>query len=299
MGIIFDIKKYAIHDGPGIRTTVFFKGCPLRCAWCHNPESWKAVAEPLFRPTRCQHCGRCVEVCPEHAVRSVNGSPETDLERCCRCGQCLIVCPAGAREIAGREMSVDEVMQEVRKDLVFYDESGGGVTFSGGEPLMQPEFLAELLKRCRQERIHSTVDTSCYAERSVVEKISKLADLFLCDVKHIDPEKHKAFTGVDNRIILDNIRFLSDSGCLMKIRIPVVPGFNAEPETIDAIAKFVKSLSNIQKVDLLPYNSGGVFKADRLADHVEMLEKKPPSRDEMKTLCEIVRGHGLNVGIRG
>ena len=298
-GIIFDIKKYAIHDGPGIRTTVFLKGCPLRCQWCHNPESWALQPEPMFRPVRCVQCGRCIEVCPEHAIETEHDLPKTNAEVCTRCGACVTACREQAREIAGREVTVDEVIREVAKDVVFYDESGGGVTFSGGEPLMQPEFLASLLAQCRQRGIHTTVDTCCQTPRSTLEKILPLTNLFLCDIKHMDPDKHKLFTGVDNAIILDNIAFLAQSICPVKIRIPVVPGFNDTPEEIEKIAIYVKSLKNIEQIDLLAYNSGGVSKAERLDGHRGIIRCDRPRDQILEALAGIIKDYGLKVSVGG
>jgi pyruvate formate lyase activating enzyme len=297
-GIIFDIKKYAIHDGPGIRTTVFLKGCPLRCAWCHNPESWSSQPEPMFRYMRCVKCGQCAEVCPAHAI-TFNGQPHTDVAVCVRCGTCIPECPAQARAIAGRTVTVDEVMTEIDKDSVFYDESGGGATFSGGEPLMQPDFLRGLLGECRKREIHSAVDTCCHVSRSVLEETAPLVDLFLCDIKHMDTEMHKTYTGVDNRLILENISFLTATGCDVVIRVPVVPGFNDSVEAIEAIAGFVQSLETIRQIDLLPYNSAGISKAKRLGRDGDVTPQQRPDEAQIKDLAARVRRQGFDVHIGG
>jgi len=202
-GTIFDIKKYAIHDGPGIRTTVFFKGCPLRCRWCHNPEGQSSKPEMFVRPSRClKECSECLSVCEREAISRTEISPVIDRERCNSCGKCAEVCPAEAIEVVGRQMSVQEVMAEVEKDMIFHDESGGGVTFSGGEPLLQPVFLSTLLEKSKEKDIHTTVDTSGYASFEIMEEIAKNVDLFLYDLKIMDEKKHKEYTGKSNKVIL-------------------------------------------------------------------------------------------------
>ncbi len=298
-GCVFDIKKYAIHDGPGIRTTVFFKGCPLRCRWCHNPESWKAAPEMSLRQSRCVRCGRCVELCPRNAVSILERGPVTDPENCTLCGACIDACPAGAREIVGQKMTVAEVMAQVKKDTIFYDQSGGGATFSGGEPLMQPEFLLALLAACRAEGIRTAVDTTCHAEPQIVRRTAETADLFLCDIKHMNGPLHRQFTGVGNERILSNIRMLSALAREIYIRIPIIPGFNSGRDNIEQTARFVQSLKTIRRVDILPYNRGGLEKAVRLAGGVDLMQAQTPSDDTMTEIADTLRGYGFEVKIGG
>lgn len=298
-GYVFDIKKYAIHDGPGIRTTVFFKGCPLQCQWCHNPESWKMFPELDFHKGRCIRCGQCVEVCKEQAIVLIENGTVTDLNKCKLCGECVGTCIGNAREVIGQEMTVAQVMGEVKKDIIFYDQSGGGVTFSGGEPLMQPEFLLALLNQCREQGIHTALDTTCYAETEIIRKIAEKTDLFLCDLKHMEGAKHRDFTCVDNDLILYNIRSLSDAGKKIVIRIPVVPGFNDETANIEMTAEFAASLSNVNRIDILPYNSGGKAKSDRLTAEFSLMETEVPDGEKMTAIADIFRNYGLKVKIGG
>jgi pyruvate formate lyase activating enzyme len=227
------------------------------------------------------------------------GYPATDLSRCRACGNCTRICPEQARAVAGRTVTVDDVISDIEKDLIFYDESGGGVTFSGGDPLSQPEFLFRLLKRCRARDIHTAVDTSGYASRECFEQITGLTDLFLYDIKHLDSQKHKDFTGVDNDLILDNLNFLCRSGSAVIVRVPVIPGFNDSAEEIQEIAAYVKSLKTIREIDLLPYNSGGYSKAQRLGRTVRMMQNTRPGETKMAHLAGIAEEMNLNVKIGG
>jgi pyruvate formate lyase activating enzyme len=298
-GYVFDIKRYAIHDGPGIRTTVFFKGCPLRCRWCHNPESWKPMPELSLRPGRCIRCGRCVELCPHDAVSLPSHGPVTDPNKCTYCGRCVDICPVGAREIIGKRVTVAEVMMQVRKDVIFYDQSGGGVTCSGGEALTQPQFLLGLLAACRAEGIHTAIDTTCYVGPQVIEAVAGAADLFLCDIKHMNSEVHRQYTGVGIERILENIRTLSRTAKEVFIRIPIVPGFNDGRDNIEQTAQFVQSLKTVRRVDILPYNRGGLEKAVRLTGDIDLMQAQVPSDDTMTQIAEVLRSYGFEVKIGG
>lgn len=251
IGTLFDIKPFAVHDGPGIRTTLFFKGCPLRCAWCHNPEGFSPLPHLVIRPERCIACRECLSACPEN-----NPLMETTLQPTCQiCGACVEACPAEARELAGRTVTVEEVMAQVLKDRPFFEDSGGGATFSGGEPLAQPAFLLSLLSACGKEEIHRAVDTSGHAPRSVIADVAAKTDLFLFDLKHMDSEAHQRLTGVENDRILSNLSYLAAKGANLTIRIPLIPGFNDSKEHMNQVGRFLTGLNAIPPVHLLPYHS--------------------------------------------
>ncbi len=298
-GIIFDIQRFSIHDGPGIRTTVFFKGCPLRCWWCHNPEGQAPVRELMLREDRCIRCLECLKACENGAISQSDGTLTTALDKCTRCGNCAQVCPSGAREIIGREVTVSQVMAEVVKDIIFYDQSGGGVTFSGGEPLSQPDFLGGLLRESREREIHTAVDTSGCAPFSILSRICGDVDLFLYDIKLMDDEKHRQYTSVSNGLILKNLQELSQKGHQIIVRVPVVPGINDDEENVSKLGEFVASLTHPPQVHLLGYHKLGLEKYRRLRRVWNLPETKPPSADRVAEIAATLRRFGLQVTIGG
>lgn len=297
-GTIFNIQKFSVHDGPGIRTTVFLKGCPLNCWWCHNPESQSPNQEIMFFQTRCVGCGNCLLNCSNNALLMKDGKIDTDLDKCTLCGECLRACPVGAREMVGKIVSISEVMKEIKKDLIFYDESGGGVTFSGGEPLVQLEYLKKLLDSCKQEEIHTVVDTSGYVTWERFRVILPQVDLFLYDLKLMDNERHKKFIGVSNDMILDNLEKLSETNQEIFVRIPIIPGINDDIENINQTGKFLAKL-NITQVNLLPYHNTGIDKYHRLGVAYELMGIKSPSKEKMIELSEALTRFGLKIKIGG
>jgi pyruvate formate lyase activating enzyme len=296
-GIVSNIQKFSLHDGPGIRTTVFLKGCPLRCEWCHNPESQSAEPELVFVENRCIGCGTCLSVCPEAAERKSQNPSFEFASYCQRCGKCVDHCPTTARQIIGQRMSAEEVMDTIARDRVFYDQSGGGVTFSGGEPLQQIEFLTDLLIRCRQRGLHTAVDTCGFGPERDVRRIADLCDLVLFDVKMMEAEKHHKWTGVSNDRILKNLTSLSKHHHNIWIRIPIIPGVNDNPQELESMAAFLTRLSGIRQINLLPYHSMSGQKHHRLGRKYRLAHLDSPSRDCMKPLTKPFTERGFHTVI--
>jgi pyruvate formate lyase activating enzyme len=300
-GTVFDIKKYSINDGPGIRTTVFFSGCPLSCLWCHNPESISYVPELLYRKGRCLMCGACVEVCPEEAIHMESdrfASVITDRAICTCCETCISACYSGARQFSGRKITIGEVMEQVKREIPFYDESGGGVTFSGGEPLMQPGFLSALLKACREQEIHTVVDTSGFANWNVFEQIRKDVDLFLYDLKHMNSTRHREATGVPNEVILGNLQKLAEHGHRITVRIPLIPGINDDENNLVESGKFLASLPKLEGVELMGYHNIAQAKYEALSREYKLTDTKPPTDEAMLHAAELLRSYDLSVSVR-
>ena len=285
-GLVFNIQSYSVHDGPGIRTTVFLKGCPLRCWWCHNPESQSVEPEVALDPARCIRCGACLDVCPGPAMTFGDAEPTVDRAGCIRCGRCAQACMTQAREMVGREMTVPEVMDRILRDRLFQEDSGGGVTLSGGEPLMQPEFARVLLEACRAEEIPTAVDTCGFAPEEDLESIARVTDLFLYDLKTMDDHKHRRYTGVSNRLVLSNLERLGRVHPQIWVRIPVVPGYTDDPATIVEAARFAASIPGVRQLHLLPFHPLAAHKAARVGMHAWMKGTPRPTSEQMAALAE-------------
>lgn len=299
MGTVFAIKRYAIHDGPNIRTTVFLKGCPLSCQWCHNPEGMAKEVVMLWNKEKCVGCGVCVDDCEEKSLSRGKGDLLRDETRCHLCGNCTEICPAMAHESIGWQATVAEIIGEIEKDIPFYDQSGGGVTFSGGEPLLQHEFLLELLKKCGELGIHRAVDTSAYVETPMLLEVAEQTDLFLIDLKHMDSKVHQLYTGVPNELILKNIEELAQRGIPITIRIPLIEGVNSDDNNIHASADFLSSLSNINVVDLLPYHDIGSGKYAKLGWQEKRIEFMPMTTARVDQCTRILTEKNLKVQVGG
>ena len=294
-GMIFDIRKYSIHDGPGIRTAVFFKGCPLACQWCHNPESRSSRPELIFRPGRCILCDDCLGVCPGGAISREADAIVIDRTGCTVSGACAAACPAEALQVVGREMTVDEVLAEIERDRTFYEQSGGGVTFTGGEPLAQPDFLLGLLRACRERGLHTVVDTSGFANWTILDEVRPLVDLFLYDLKLMDDARHRRFTGVPNGPILANLRRLADLGSALLVRIPVIPGVNDDEENLRQAGTFLAALAQVPPVELLAYHNIAEAKYAGLGLEYGLAEVRPPDAGRMAAVGGLLRTYGLQV----
>jgi pyruvate formate lyase activating enzyme len=289
-GHIFNIQRYSLHDGPGIRSTVFLKGCPARCWWCHNPESQLESPEIARSEARCIACDACLLACHEGL------QPR---EHCILCGDCAEACPTGARSLVGAEMTVGQVVASVMRDRMFFEDSGGGVTFSGGEPLGQPEFLRALLSSFRALEIRTALDTAGLCPTQTLLGVAPLVDLFLFDLKCIDREKHLQGTGVDNALVLENLEALSGVHDNIWIRVPVVPGFNDTPQEMEAIARLAARYRAVRQVCLLPYHGIWAAKPERFGKAGPVAAPQPPTQQTMEHFARLLRAQGLDTTIGG
>lgn len=294
-GIITDIQRFSIHDGPGIRTTVFLKGCNMACAWCHNPETLDMKRQFQVYPDKCIGCGACFTACTFGVHEMKAGVRQLHRERCTACGACTEVCYAESLLMVGKEVTVEAVMEEVLADRDFYAHSGGGITLSGGEPACQRAFAKEILLCSKQEGLHTAIETNLSLGWPIYEGLLPLLDLVLFDIKLIDPQLHRAWTGLSNEIILKNARALSETGKPMVVRTPVIPGVNDDPEVITAIAAFIKDFKPLAYYELMPYHPLGTGKYTSLGMEYTLRETKAPSAEQMQALADAARSVGIPV----
>lgn len=297
-GIVFDIKKTSADDGPGLRTVVFLKGCPLRCIWCHSPESINSKPDLAVYESKCIECNRCIEVCP-NGVHLLNKEGERLIlrEKCKACGVCVQYCYAGALDIKGKKIQSDDLFHEIEKDRVFYDISGGGVTFSGGEPMFQPSFLLDILRQLKTAGIHTAVDTCGYASPDIVQSILSFVDLFLFDLKCMDERKHRELTGVSNDTILRNLKIIAGSGIDVLVSFPIIPGYNSSFANLSQTMQFVKEVG-IKKMRLLPYNKLAGSKYKWLGRSYPLEDIEPLGVDWMEKAEKMAKNYGIDLTIK-
>lgn len=301
-GLVTDFQRFSLHDGPGIRTIVFLKGCPLRCAWCANPETVSGHPEIMHIPHNCVGCGSCARLCPQGCFRDDGSRVENlDRTRCLlpACNACQQVCYANAINISGRYLTVDEVMDLVMRDREFYERTGGGVTFSGGEPFSQPRFLLALARTAKERLLDTAVETCGYVAWRTMEGVLPYLDRVLLDIKHMDPDSHARGTGVDNRLILENLRRLDDRGIPIRVRLPLVPGFNDTEENVRATADLIAGLRNLEALDILPYHRMGEPKWGQLERNYTLHGIIPLGSEEVCALADCAREYGFKVTIGG
>jgi len=295
-GLVFNIQRFCTHDGPGIRTTVFLKCCPLRCAWCHNPEGISPRLQLALDPSKCIGCGRCIEVCPTGAQAAGPGGKRVfDREKCEVCGRCAEVCYSGAIEVVGKQMSAAEVVAVVERDEPFYRTSGGGVTLSGGEPLAQPEFSRSILRLCRRAGTHTAIETCLHAKWGLIRSLLELVDYWMCDLKHYDSAEHKEWTGAGNELIVENLRKLCRTDATVLVRLPLVPGVNDDEQCLEELGRLVAEAAPSEGIEVLPYHRLGEAKYRRLDMPYRMGELLSATEEQTKRAVEILSRAGIEV----
>lgn len=292
-GLIFNIQRFSLHDGPGIRTTIFFKGCPLNCLWCQNPEGLSSKKELFQYSGKCIGCSSCLEICPEGAISFSDSEPSIDRSICKLCMTCADNCPTGALEAIGTEMTVKEITDEVFKDRVIFEESGGGVTLSGGEPLLQLGFVIELLKAMKELDINTAVETSGYVSMEALKIVSPWTDLFLYDLKLLDPEKSKEYTGISSKPVIDNFKYLAQNGSQLIVRMPLIPGVNDHRDHLRLMADILNEIG-INELELIPYHNLGVHKYRGLNMDYQLQELEAPSKNQMAAVREAFLSEGIS-----
>ena len=294
-GMVFDIQRFSIQDGPGIRTSVFLKGCPLKCLWCCNPESQRLGKELTHFASKCVRCLNCVKVCPKKAISLRDNNIEIDRNLCDLCGKCIDICPQEAYCIIGRKLSVDEVMEEVLRDIPFYTSSGGGVTITGGEPSFQPEFSSEILRASKNEQINTAIETCGYANWKNLERVLRYTDLVLFDLKVMSDELSRKLTGVSNQLILENLEKVDELGMEVIIRIPFIPGCSDSKENLEAMVRFLGGLRKVSQIDILPFHQYGRYKYRSLGRGYVLQEAEPLHREDIGCAADFFRSSGFGV----
>ena len=296
-GTVFDMQRFSLHDGPGIRTIVFLKGCPLHCRWCSNPESQNSSPIVMYKKSDCFKCGRCISVCKVGAI-SFDNETHINREKCTGCGECTNVCPSGALVLKGKTITIQQAIKELKKDATIFRRSGGGVTLSGGEPLVQHDFASQLLLACKSQGWSTAIETTGFGSSEAIEKVIPYVDTVLLDIKHIDPYTHKKFTGISNEVILKNAKRISQITKTV-VRVPIIPGFNYSYKDIEDIAKFVKTLNNVDTIHLLPYHTFGENKYDLLGIEYTLDGLKRLSKEDLNEHKKIVESYGIKCIIGG
>ncbi|KJS19781.1 MAG: hypothetical protein VR72_17325 [Clostridiaceae bacterium BRH_c20a] len=297
-GKIINIQRFSIHDGPGIRTVIFMKGCPLKCLWCSNPESQKFNAELTFSKNYCQNCGSCIPTCQLGALKIREGLLEIDRKRCNNCGECVVACSNNALKKIGKDYTVSEVIKEIKKDQAYYRRSGGGVTLSGGEVSAQPRFAVELLKESHLHGYNTCIETCGYQKWDILSRIIEETDLVFYDLKVLDPQKHKIFTGIDNSLIIHNLLKLSNLNKPFVLRMPIIPSLNTNKHDLKQFSDFVTTLKNIIRLELIPYHNYGVYKYESLDISYTLNEIGTPNQEDLNETKTFLEKQGLNVNIQ-